>query len=132
MRAGSGKLAAMIGLAGMVAATAPAAAQFTEFRSCAVSGNFSLASPGPWVRAMLTNERGCESIAFQADGTMFFERLFVEKQPANGKLTLLQRGRFTYVPNRGFKGRDNFVLEICGQEAGRPGCAMLQYDILVQ
>lgn len=42
----------------------------------------------------------------------------LSRQPQHGKVVLERDGRFTYTPEIGFTGQDNFIYEICGNILG--------------
>jgi gliding motility-associated-like protein/uncharacterized repeat protein (TIGR01451 family) len=42
----------------------------------------------------------------------------LSRQPQHGKVVLERDGRFTYTPEIGFTGQDNFIYEICGSILG--------------
>lgn len=42
----------------------------------------------------------------------------LSREPKHGKVVLERDGRFTYTPETGFTGQDNFIYEICGSILG--------------
>ena len=42
----------------------------------------------------------------------------LNREPQHGKVVLERDGRFTYTPEAGFTGQDNFIYEICGSILG--------------
>ena len=38
----------------------------------------------------------------------------------------------TYTPKSGFKGSDQYVIKVCGNRSGSPGCSTLTYAVTVQ
>jgi hypothetical protein len=115
----------MVTLALMLAAASVAEA------SCRVRGQFRLSSPGPWDLSLATDKNGCVNQPFWTRPTMLFRRLYIEEKPTQGALTLHEGGRFSYRPRPAFSGRDRFSLEICGEEFGSSGCAVLRFDVHV-
>ena len=61
-----------------------------------------------------------------------FEKAVVMKDPQNGKLAQVGEFSFFYKPNKGFKGKDLFVIYLCGSSAGGSGCARLTYNATVR
>lgn len=59
------------------------------------------------------------------------KRLNVIQMPENGTVELRQGGYYLYKPKRGFRGRDEFMLQVCGEERGVSGCANLKYTVRV-
>lgn len=61
-----------------------------------------------------------------------FEKAVVMKEPSNGNLTQVGEFSFFYKPNKGFRGKDVFVIYLCGSSAGASGCARLTYNATVR
>lgn len=83
------------------------------------------------------DENGCRysySTGQNSGGTKVLEKAVIARKPAHGEL--LQAGEFSffYKPKKGFKGKDSFVVYLCGGGggSGRGGCARLAYEATVQ
>ncbi|KUL93934.1 hypothetical protein DK26_19505 [Bosea sp. WAO] len=61
-----------------------------------------------------------------------FEKAIIMKDPANGKITQTGDFSFFYKPNTGFRGKDLFVIYVCGSSAGASGCARLTYNATIR
>jgi hypothetical protein len=68
---------------------------------------------------------------FRAGGKMSFKRLFLVSAPQNGSISLREGGHYTFSAKAGYRGRDSFMLRICGTENGTDGCADLQYTVTI-
>jgi hypothetical protein len=60
------------------------------------------------------------------------EKTVIMKQPINGELIKDSESSFFYRPRSGFRGRDNFVIYICGNQSGKSGCARWNYNVTVR
>jgi len=60
------------------------------------------------------------------------EKAVIMKPPQNGELRQDGGFSFFYKPNPGFKGRDNFVIYICGNDRNQSGCARLNYQATIR
>ena len=60
------------------------------------------------------------------------EKTVIMKQPDNGNLKKETETSYFYEPRNGFKGKDNFVIYICGHKANRSGCARWSYNVTVR
>lgn len=67
-----------------------------------------------------------------AETTSFFEKAIIMKPPGNRELRQEGEFSFLYTPKNGFKGRDNFVIYICGSDRGGSGCARLNYQATIR
>lgn len=82
------------------------------------------------------NEHGCRynfySIGNNSKAAITFEKLVIMKPPGNGELRQEGEFSFFYKPKAGFRGRDNFVVYICGNDRGNSGCTRLNYQATVR
>ena len=63
---------------------------------------------------------------------IIFEKAVTAKEPANGKLSQTGAYSFFYHPHKGFKGKDSFVIYVCGSSPSGSGCARLSYNATVK
>lgn len=101
---------------------------------CFGKGEFRLTSEGPWP-FYLTVDAGtkCVNRHFTSRRGAILQKLNAYELPSHGKLELQQGGRYSYVPDPSYRGRDAFLLEVCGiTTSGSPGCSKLQFDVRVQ
>ena len=120
---------AILLLAGLVEIASASAAE----ARCTRQGGFRLSSEGPWPM-FLTVESGrrCRR-QFWIRGNATFRQLLATVEPRNGRLDLIEGGRYAYTSNPGFRGKDSFTLRICGVTgATREACANLAHDVTVQ
>ena len=69
---------------------------------------------------------------FRAGNHTTFKELYVMADPATiGAVSVRQGGYWRYTPPPGFRGRDQFMLRVCGEERGQPGCAKLHVLVTV-
>lgn len=67
----------------------------------------------------------------RAGGSTIFTSVSVVSRPRNG--TLSASGlRATYTPKSGFKGSDQYIIKVCGNRSGSPGCSTVTYAVTVQ
>jgi hypothetical protein len=59
-----------------------------------------------------------------------FEGMSLVSPPLSGRVTL-QASSFTYIPKKGYRGRDSFDLEVTGQIQKIPGTTTIHVDVLV-
>lgn len=82
------------------------------------------------------DSNGCRynfySIGNNSKVSIVFEKAVIMKQPANGELRQEGEFSFFYKPKAGFKGRDNFVVYICGSDHGHSGCTRLNYNAIIR
>ena len=84
------------------------------------------------------DENGCRYSYTSAHENMthirptIFEKAVIMKDPQNGKITLVGEFSFFYKPNKGFKGKDVFIIYVCGTSASGSGCARLTYNAIVR
>ena len=67
----------------------------------------------------------------RAGGSTTFTSVSVVSPPRNGKLSSSGLSA-TYTPKSGFKGSDQYVIKVCGNRSGSPGCSTLTYAVTVQ
>lgn len=63
---------------------------------------------------------------------MVFEKAVIMKEPTNGNLSQSGEFSFFYKPNKGFRGKDSFVVYICGSSLRGSGCARLTYNATIR
>jgi hypothetical protein len=56
----------------------------------------------------------------------------IVSEPDNGTLTKTGAHSFKYQPAPGFKGSDEYQIEVCGQSQTRSGCSLLTYEVTVR
>ncbi|GLS24160.1 hypothetical protein GCM10007874_71810 [Labrys miyagiensis] len=56
-----------------------------------------------------------------------FTGLRVEREPENGKLIKTGANRFLYTPDKGFIGKDAYILKICASKGARRGCSTVAF-----
>jgi hypothetical protein len=78
--------------------------------------------------AMQTDNGRCY-LNYLSYGTVAFTNARVVKQPQNGRIEQRQQFEFEYVSKKGFRGRDQLSIELCGEGMTGKGCAILNYDI---
>ena len=61
-----------------------------------------------------------------------FEKAVIMKDPVHGKLSQTGEFSFFYKPNASFRGKDVFIIYVCGSSAGAAGCARLTYNATVR
>ncbi len=124
-------LSRVAALAAVAAALIAASVESASARCMVQRFNFRLDSSGPWPAFMQADSgKPCRS-GYRSRGNVFFERLNTKQEPANGRIELIEGGRFRYISKAGFKGPDSFVLEICGKSRDRPGCTDIKYTVNV-
>ena len=67
----------------------------------------------------------------RAGGSTTFTSVSVVSPPRNGTLSSSALSA-TYTPKSGFKGSDQYVIKVCGNRSGSPGCSTLTYAVTVQ
>ncbi len=104
----------------------------TEAQACTIRGSgFYFSSPGPWTFGLYVEAGKACTRTFNSGGQMIFKRLYVLDHPARGTVTLREGGFYTYTPPPGFQGRDEFQLQVCGEQRGQAGCADLKMLVTV-
>ena len=101
--------------------------------ACFRQGSFRLTSEGPWPLYMTVNSgERCQRF-FRLFGNITLKRLYAIAEPANGRLDLIEGGRYAYTSKPGFRGKDSFTLRLCGiSGATREACASLQHEVSVK
>lgn len=100
---------------------------------CRWGGNgWRLGHEGPWqmVLSLRAGERCDRSFAY--GGNVTLKRLNLMEQPAQGRIDLRQGGYLTYTPRAGYRGRDAFTIQVCGEESGHGSCTSLVYQVSVE
>jgi hypothetical protein len=70
--------------------------------------------------------------SYWSEGTTQFSGASISEQPSNGELNQTGDYEFEYKPNKGFKGSDEYAVEICGENDNGSGCATITYQVTVQ
>jgi hypothetical protein len=70
--------------------------------------------------------------AYWSEGTTQFSGASISEQPSNGVLTQTGDYEFEYRPHKGFRGSDEYAVEICGQNDNGSGCSTITYEVTVQ
>ena len=70
--------------------------------------------------------------AYWPEGTTQFSGASISEQPSNGVLTQTGDYEFEYRPHKGFRGSDEYAVEICGQNDNGSGCSTITYEVTVQ
>lgn len=92
-----------------------------------------MSSEGPWPFSLtVDSETRCANRNFRSFGTAVFKRLNALELPSHGKVELREGGHYSYTPAEGYRGKDRFVLQICGETAGVLQCSKLSYDVTVE
>ena len=95
-----------------------------------MGGGFSYKAIWSAILILLAAGRGA-LIRVRAGGNTIFTSVSVVSPPRNG--TLSSSGLIaTYTPKSGFKGSDQYVIKVCGNRSGSPGCSTLTYAVTVQ
>lgn len=61
-----------------------------------------------------------------------FSGLQIVEKPKHGRLEVRSRSSFGYLPERGYRGPDRFILRICGSSRTGQGCSNLTYNVVVR
>lgn len=70
---------------------------------------------------------------FSSKANYEFKRLFVERRPDHGNVSLSEGGIYTYRPANNFTGSDEFSLKVCGSVASTEvKCAIIVYKVTIQ
>lgn len=113
----------------------PSTAQLQK-ENCQTQGtNFQLDQNSKNDYQSLMDENGCR-YTFTSSGydmnPRIIEKSIIMKPPQNGKLTQDGGFSFFYKPKPGFKGKDNFVIYVCGTHRNSAGCARLNYNATIR
>jgi hypothetical protein len=71
-------------------------------------------------------------LRYWTEGTTQFTGASISEQPSNGVLRQTGDYEFEYRPHKGFKGSDEYAVEICGESNNGSGCATITYEVTVQ
>ena len=113
------KVSLMCGLMALLALP-----NFARADACAHSFELRLTSEGPWPASGRTRvSTPCRMWFLSRSGSVVYKRLYRIENAQHGTVGLQQGGYFSYTPNRGYIGKDRFVLRVCGTVDGRDGCA---------
>ena len=129
MRVAKSKFLAAVAAAFLALAFSVSAADAACFRQ----GTFRFSSEGPWPFFMtVTSGQRCQRF-FTLIGNVTLKRLLATVEPRNGRLDLIEGGRYAYTSNPGFRGKDSFTLRLCGiSGATREACANLAHEVTVK
>ncbi len=101
-------------------------------RGCVRQFTFHLTSEGPWPAFMVLKAGDSCRSGFTAGGTTHFKRLYLTQRPEHGRVSLYEGGHYEYFAAAAYRGRDAFMLRVCGDRDGHDGCANLQYTVEIQ
>ena len=121
-RRGFGAVAALcVGASG---GPADAACQFSPFQF--------FPDRNDHVQIEVTTEAGsvCSMAFKEGPGYKFTSASFL-KAPPHGVLAKTGFTSFTYIPFKGYHGRDSYAIKICAIVQGRKGCSSLVYVVEV-
>jgi hypothetical protein len=94
------------------------------------SGWFQLQGDSVSYSDTVSGGSGCTHPS-RASGNTIFTSVSVVSPPRNG--TLSSSGlSATYTPKSGFKGSDQYIIKVCGNRSGSPGCSTLTYAVTAQ
>ncbi len=80
--------------------------------------------------ATVTGDGKCER-DFSTDRSTF-KSTTIAKRPSNGAISTNGVSNFKYAARAGFKGKDSFVVKVCGEGLAGSGCSTLNYEVDVQ
>jgi hypothetical protein len=115
--------------------TSPSVAQLQK-ENCQTQGfNFQLYENSKVDYESYMDQNGCR-YTFTSSGydmtPRVIEKSVVMKSPQNGTLTQDGAFSFFYKPKPGFKGKDNFVIYVCGTHRNSAACARLNYNATIR
>jgi hypothetical protein len=67
-----------------------------------------------------------------ASGSLQLTEASIAAHPSNGTLTQTGTLNFKYQPEAGFKGSDEYSIEVCGHDRSGSGCSTLTYEVTVE
>lgn len=79
-----------------------------------------------------TDQNGCDLHFISAGNNTEFDKASIVSKPKNGELSPIAHLEFRYRPNPGFKGNDEFALQVCGRTPKGEGCSILHYTATVE
>jgi hypothetical protein len=118
-------LPAILGLIVMLRAALPAQA------SCMAPFLSFNIDTDPSVRVEQETTSVCRH-AFVSNEFTVYERLQILSKPRNGMLIRTDALSLLYEPTKGFKGKDEYVIRVCGKRVRKAGCAKITYDTTVR
>lgn len=77
-------------------------------------------------------DNGRCSISYETLGNFMMTSAKILEQPKNGKLTQDKPFGFLYVANKGWKGKDVFAVQVCGESMTAKGCSRLDYEMVTE
>jgi hypothetical protein len=78
-----------------------------------------------------TDLNGCDLHFISAGKKIQFSRATIVSKSKNGDLSKIAHLEFRYRPKPGFKGNDEFALQVCGRTPKGQGCSILHYNATV-
>ena len=115
-----------LGIVGALGSISPVAA------GCDVDGEtFYLHKKDETRHAAKTDLNGCDLHFISAGKKIQFTSAKVVSKPKNGDLAKIAHLEFRYRPKPGFKGNDEFALQVCGKTTKGQGCSILHYNATV-
>lgn len=114
-------------VAGLVALTVDGAAARCRFAPYSFNFGTDSSTTGECDTKGITGHLGAGGGA----GTAFTKLEVVEK-PKHGRAETRSLSTYGYLPDKGYKGPDQFALRICGSSRHGPGCSKLTYSFVVR
>jgi hypothetical protein len=74
----------------------------------------------------------CTNVYKANNSTVHLTEASISAEPSNGTLTQTGDFAFEYRPEPGFKGSDEYAIEVCGEGRRASGCSILTYEITLQ
>lgn len=100
---------------------------------CFFKGRVKFSAGGSWpLYLSMTDGSSCINVHFAPTPLTQYKTLNAFELPEHGKLELKQGGIFSYRPERDYKGRDKFLLQLCGSEGGVDSCVELPFDVRIE
>lgn len=103
------------------------------------SGILDLSQNSHLLMRVNTDAEGCR-ISFGLDLSGYnpmhartvLQKSEIMKAPDSGQLDKIGEFTFFYKPRPSFKGKDSFVVYLCGSNLSRKGCTRINYDVTVR
>lgn len=77
-------------------------------------------------------DNGRCSISYETLGNFTMTSARILEQPRHGKLTQDKPFGFLYLANKGWKGKNIFAVEVCGESMTAKGCSRLDYEMVTE
>ncbi len=85
----------------------------------------------PTLRVEQETTSVCRNVFASTEFTVY-ENLQVLSKPRNGVLIRPDALTVVYEPAKGFKGKDEYAIRVCGKRVRKSGCAKITYDTTVR